>query len=104
MHKIGSMKPTGCAEHVSYARDLRPALHQGSHATAARLGQRGWLAERVPTTALAMASPQSVSTCWNLGGLSAPKNKVTFLEASGTSFAAMEAAQSLLAASGSRSG
>src|SRR3954466_12913496 len=38
-----------------------------------------------------------------LGGLSAPKNKVAFLEASGSNFAAMEAAQSLLVASSSHS-
>src|SRR4051812_28945704 len=36
-----------------------------------------------------------------LGGLSAPKNKVAFLEASGFNFAAMVAAQSLLVASSS---
>src|SRR3954463_1093575 len=38
-----------------------------------------------------------------LGGLSAPKNKVAFLEASGFNFAAMVAAQSLLVASSSYS-
>src|SRR3954464_9321128 len=104
MHKVESMKSTGCAKHMRYARDLRPALYQGLYATAARLGQRGWLTERVPTTALARASPRSASTCWNLGGLSAPKNKVALLETSGTNFAAMEAAQSLLEASTSHSG
>src|SRR3954462_13372324 len=104
MHKVESMKSTRCAKHMSYARDLRPALYQGSHATAARLGQRGWLMERVPTTALARASPRSASTCWDLGGLSAPKNKVAFLETSGTNFAAIEAEQSLLEASSSHSG
>ena len=36
-----------------------------------------------------------------LGGLNAPKNKVTFLETSGVNFAAMVAAQSLLVASSS---
>src|SRR3954465_7813978 len=86
MHSMESMKSTRCARHMSYARDLRPALYQGLHATAAILGQRGWLTERVPTTALAMASPQSASTCWDLGGLSAPKNKVAFLATSGTNF------------------
>ena len=39
-----------------------------------------------------------------LGGQSAPKNKVAFLETSGTDFAAMVAAQSLLVASSSHSG
>src|SRR3954469_16542901 len=38
-----------------------------------------------------------------LGRLNAPKNKVTFLEASGFNFAAMVATQSLLVASGSHS-
>src|SRR3954468_17487840 len=38
-----------------------------------------------------------------LGGLSVPKNKVTFLEASGSNFAAMVATQSLLVASSSHS-
>src|SRR3954465_8149126 len=38
-----------------------------------------------------------------LGGLNAPKNKVTFLEASGFNFAAMVAAQSMLVASSSHS-
>src|SRR3954468_16831280 len=98
------MKSTRCAKHTSYARDLRPALYQGLHAIAARLGQRGWLTERVPTTALARASPRSASTCWTLGGLSAPKNKVAFLETSGATFAAIKAAQSLLEASCSHSG
>src|SRR3954463_5628578 len=86
MHKVESMKSTRCAKHMSYARDLRPALYQALHATAAKLGQRGWLKERVPTTALARASPRSASTCWDLGGLSAPKNKVAFLATSGTNF------------------
>ena len=37
------MKLTRCAEHMSftYARDLRPALYKGLHATAARLVQKG---------------------------------------------------------------
>src|SRR3954465_12772891 len=104
MHKVESMKSTRCAIHTSYAWDLRPALYQGLRATAARLGQRGWLTERVTTTALARASPRSASTCWDLGGLSAPKNKVAFLETSGANFAAIEAAQSLLEASSSHSG
>ena len=39
-----------------------------------------------------------------LGGLNAPKNKVAFLEASGSNFAAMVAAQSLLVSSSSYSG
>ena len=36
------MKLTRCAEHMSftYARDLRPALYKGLHATAARLVQK----------------------------------------------------------------
>ena len=38
-----------------------------------------------------------------LGGLNAPKNKVVFLKTSGTNFAAMVAAQSLLVASSSYS-
>ena len=40
--KIESMKLTRCAEHMSftYARDLRPALYKGLHATAARLVQK----------------------------------------------------------------
>src|SRR4051812_18838770 len=80
------MESTRCAGHTNYAWGLRPALYQGSHATAARLGQRGWLTERIPTTALARASPRSASTCWDLGGLSAPKNKVAFLATSGTNF------------------
>src|SRR3954471_902954 len=86
MHKVESMKSTRCERHMSYAWGLRPALYQGLHATAARLGQRGWLTERVPTTALARASPRSASTCLDLGGLSAPKNKVAFLATSGANF------------------
>src|SRR4051812_25857670 len=39
----------------------------------------------------------------SLGGRSTPKNKVAFLEASGSNFAAMVATQSLLVASGSHS-
>src|SRR4051812_29428706 len=104
MHSVESMKSTRCAKHMGYARDLRPALCQGLHATAARLGQRGWLTEWVPTTALARAYPWSASTCWDLGRLSAPKNKVAFLETSGANFAAIEAAQSLPEASSSHSG
>src|SRR3954462_12076666 len=71
---------------MSYAWDLRPSLCQGLHATAARLGQRGWLMERVPTTALARSLPRSASTRLNLGGLSAPKNEVAFLATSGANF------------------
>ena len=42
MQKIESMKLTRFAEHMSfiYARDLRPALYKGLHATAARLVQK----------------------------------------------------------------
>src|SRR3954470_8054118 len=61
---------------------VRP-LRQGSHATAARLGQRGWLTERVPATALARFLPRSASTRLNLGGRGAPKNEVAFLATSG---------------------
>src|SRR4051812_36700073 len=71
---------------MSYAWDLRPSLYQGLHATAARLGQRGWLTERVPTTALARSLPWSASTRLNLGGLSTPKNEVAFLATSGANF------------------
>src|SRR3954469_10958814 len=58
-------------------------LYQGLHATAARLGQRGWLTERVPTTALARFLPRSASTRLNLGGLGMTKNEVAFLATSG---------------------
>jgi len=66
--------------------DLRPPLRQGSHATAARLGQRGWLTERVPATALARFLPRSASTRLNSGGRGAPKNEVAFLATSGANF------------------
>src|SRR4051812_47465839 len=65
------------------ARGLRPPLRQGLHATSARLGQRGWLTERVPATALAKLFPRLASTRLDLGGLSAPKNEVTFRATSG---------------------
>src|SRR3954465_4017173 len=86
MHKVESVKSTRCVKHMGYARDLRPSLYQGLHATAARLGQRGWLAERVPTTALARSSPPSASPRLNLGGLGAPKNEVAFLTTPGANF------------------
>ena len=40
--KVESMKLTRCVEHMSftYARDLRPALYKGLHATSARLVQK----------------------------------------------------------------
>src|SRR3954462_12899451 len=73
------------AKHRSFtdARGLRPPLRQGSHATAARLGQRGWLTERVPATALAKLLPRSATFRLNLGGRGAPKNEVAFLATSG---------------------
>ena len=39
---VESMKLTRCAEHMSftYARDVRPALYKGLHATSARLVQK----------------------------------------------------------------
>src|SRR3954470_23129560 len=61
-------------------------LRQGSHATAARLGQRGWLTERIPATALARFLPRSASTRLNSGGRGAPKNEVAFLATSGANF------------------
>ena len=41
-NKVEIVKLTRCAEHMSftYARDLRPALYKGLHATAARLVQK----------------------------------------------------------------
>ena len=40
--KVGNMKLTRCAEHMSftYARGLRPDLYKGLHATSARLVQK----------------------------------------------------------------
>src|SRR4051812_3421297 len=58
-------------------------LRQGSHATAARLGQGRWLTERVPATALARLLPRLAPTRLDLGGRSAPKNEVAFLATSG---------------------
>src|SRR3954465_2007319 len=83
-----SMQEANRAKHRSFtdARGLRPPLRQGSHATAARLGQRGWLTERVPATALARLLPRSASTRLNLGGRGAPKNEVAFLATSGANF------------------
>src|SRR4051812_47478302 len=66
--------------------DLRPPLRQGSHATAARLGQRGWSTERVPATALARFLPRSASTRLSFGGRGAPKNEVAFLATSDANF------------------
>ena len=41
MQKIAeSMKLTGCAEHMSFTRGLRPASYKGLHATSARLVQK----------------------------------------------------------------
>src|SRR3954469_11253753 len=62
---------------------LRPSLHQGLHATSARLGQRGWSTERVPATALAKLLSRLASTRLDLGGQSAPKNEVAFRATSG---------------------
>src|SRR4051812_25990269 len=58
-------------------------LRQGSHATAARLGQRGWPPERVPATALAKLLPRPATTRLNLGGRGAPKNEVALFATSG---------------------
>src|SRR3954468_12194361 len=80
-----SMQEANSAKHRSFtdARGLRPPLRQGSHATAARLGQGGWLTERVPATALAKLLPRLASTRLDLGGRNAPKNEVAFFAASG---------------------
>src|SRR3954468_24202139 len=80
-----SMQEANSAKHRSFtdARGLRPPLRQGSHATAARLGQRGWLTERVPATALSRLLPRLASTRLNLGGRGAPKDEVAFPATSG---------------------
>ena len=124
------MKLTRCVEHMSfiYARDLRPALYKGFHATAARLVQKVvaetgsgnralWekltkmfyvpgVAHRNAILGLQADSarpgdsyyPIRAFPLWRqlvgiLGRLNAPKNKVTFLKASGTNLAAMIAAK-----------
>ena len=134
------MKLTRCAEHMSftYARDLRPALYKGLHATAARLVQKGGCRTGSDNRALQAKLTKMLDVPgvahWNtvfslqadsarpgdsshsvrafplrrqlvgiLGGLSAPKNKVAFLETPGIDSAAVVAVQSLLVASSSHS-
>ena len=122
-----------------YARDLRPALYKGLHATAARLVQKviagmgsdnralrvkltkmlnvPGVAHRKAIFGLKADSARPSDSFHQvrafllrrqlveiLGGLNTPKNKVAFLETSGTNFAAMVAAQSLLVSSSSYSG
>ena len=117
----------------TYARDLRPALYKGLHATSARLVQkvvagtgssnralRVKLAKMYDVPGVAHWDtifglqadcarpgdsnyPIRAFPLWGqlvglLGRLNTPKNKVTFLKASGMNLAAMVAAQGLLVA------
>src|SRR3954468_9485330 len=84
--------------------DPRPPLRQGSHATVARLGQRGWLAERVPATALARFLPRSASTRLTLAGEARLRTRSPFSQLPALTSAATGAAQSSLEARGSLSG
>src|SRR3954464_10624849 len=80
-------------------------LRQGSHATAARLGQRGWLPERVPATALArFPPPRSASTRLTLAGEARRRTRSPFSLLPALISAATGAAQDSLEARGSLSG
>src|SRR4051812_21483737 len=84
--------------------DLRPTLRQGSHATAAGLGQRGWSTERVPATALAGLLPRSAPTRWTLAGGARRRTRSPFSQLPALTSAATGAAQDSLEARGSLSG
>src|SRR3954468_18848949 len=83
---------------------LRPSLHQGSHAAAARLGQRGWPTERVPSTAQAGLLPRSASTRETLAGGARRRTRSPFARLPALTTAATGAAQDWLEARGSLSG
>src|SRR3954467_11187736 len=83
---------------------LRPPLRQGSHATAARLGQGGCLTERVPAIALARFLPRSASTRLTLAGEARRRTRSPFSRLPALISAATGAAQDSLEARGSLSG
>src|SRR3954463_15230078 len=76
---------------VAMLGDPRPSLRQGSHATAARLGQRGWLAETGSGYRAGKTLPTvGVNSFGTPAGEARRGNEVTFLVTSGANFCGRE--------------